>query len=268
MSSFSLITPTSIGTGVAKTSLGTNAKPSDTQNLIEFTPFYAPTGAVTAGESALLETAIESVSAKEILPKRIINAPIQAGLGATFAVMIPIIEAFECNTPLTSGSTANIEAFGQAQVANTVAMVMGCELHYDDPPPTKTQMFYDKPNNETSTGTAATTVAGGSITIEGGNMLEVLMMELSAGTVLASQSYIASMQFNSSNFANSQDIEVALQPVGASLSTLIGLLQPKASIRKNVHMGMKSSCTINTVLRLSEALTNAGNFIGVVGYRK
>ena len=141
MTSYSIIPPLTVGTGVAKTSLGTNAKPSESQNLIEFIPYYAPTGAVTAGQSALLETAVESTSVKDILPKRIINPPIQAGLGATFANMIPILEAYECNTELTSGSNDIIEVFGQAQIANTVGMVMGCALHYSDSPPQDPQMY-------------------------------------------------------------------------------------------------------------------------------
>ncbi len=268
MTSFTIIPPLTVGAGVAKISLGTTAKPAQSANLIEFTPYYAPTGAVTAGQSALLETAVESVSVTDILPKRIINAPIQAGLGATYATMIPILEAYECNTPLKVGSNDIIEVFGQAQVANTVGMVMGCELHYSDTSPSKPQMYYDKPDNETSTSTTATTVSGGTITINGGRMLQVLMGELSAGTVLASQSYISSLAFNSPNFDNSQTLEIALQPVSTGLSTLIGTLQPKGSMRKNVSMGMKSTCTITTVLRLSEALTNAGNFIGAVGYNK
>ena len=268
MTSYTIIPPLTVGTGVAKTSLGTTPKPSDAQNLIELIPYYAPTGAVTAGESALLETAVESVSVSNILPKRIINAPIQAGLGATFSTMIPILEAYECNTTLAKGSNSNIEVFGQAQVANTVGMVMGCALHYSDSPPSKPQMYYEKPDNETSTGTVITTVSGGTITINDGKMLQVLMAEVALATVTVSQSLIASMAFNSPNFANSQTIEVPCQPVSIGLSTLIGALQPKAAIYKNVNMGMKSSCTITTVLRLSEQQTVAGNFIGAVGYTK
>lgn len=268
MTSYSTITPTSLGAGVARTSLGTNVKPSESQNLIEFIPYYAPSGAVTAGQSMLLATEISSVSVKDILPKRIINPPIQATLGATAATMIPILEAYECNTPLTRGSNDIIEAFGQAQVANTVAPVMGCTLHYSDSPPSAPQMFYEKPDNETSTGTAATTVSGNTITINGGKTLQVLMGQIAAGTVLASESLLASLQFNSANFDNSQDLEIPLQPVSAGLSTLIGMLQAKTSLYRNVSMGMKLTTTIATILRLSEALTNAGNFIGGIGYTK
>ena len=88
MTSFQVIDPISIGTGVAKTTLGTVNKPSESQNLIEFTPFQCPTTTTTV-ESVLSETAIESQSVIDILPKRVINAPIQAGLGATYGTMLP-----------------------------------------------------------------------------------------------------------------------------------------------------------------------------------
>jgi hypothetical protein len=267
MTSYDVITPTSLGTGVAKTSLGTITKPEQVQNLIEFIPYYAPSGAVTAGESMLLETALESNSIN-LLPKRVINPPIQAGLGATFSTMIPILEAYETNTPLKSGATPTIEAFGTAQVANTVAPTMGVCFHWSNSSPSKKEMFYDKPDNETSTGTTATIIQGNTISINDGAMLQTLMGAVSAGTVTASESLISSMQFNSNDFGNSQALEVPIQPVSAGLSTLIGMLQAKASIYKNVSMPMKNSVTITTALRLSEALTAAGNFIGGVGYTK
>ncbi len=268
MTSYSIIPPITIGAGVARTTLGTNNKPSETQNLIEFIPYFANSGAVTAAQSMLLATEVVSQSVKDILPKRIINAPVQAGLGATFATLTPILEAYECNTPLVGGSNDIIEVFGQSQIANTVAPIMGCALHYSNAPPVLPQMYYEKPDNETSSGTAATTVTGGTITINGGKTLQVLMGALSAGTVTADEGYIGSMQFNSSNFDNSQDLEIPLQPTSVGIGALNSAQQVKHSIYKNVSMGMKSTAIITTVLRLSQALTAAGNFIGCVGYTK
>ena len=268
MTSYTIIPPVTIGTGVAKTSLGTTAKPADSQNLIEFTPFYAPTGAVTAGQSFLSETAVESVSVTDILPKRVVNAPIQAGLGATFSTMIPIIEAWETNTPLESGSNDIIQAFGQSQIANAVGFVMGCELHYSNSRPTRAQMFYDKPDNETSSGTSATTVTGGSLTINGGKTLYSLFGEVSLATPLASKPIIGSMIFQSANFNNSQGLEIAVQPVGVGLGSTLSTGQPVGARRENVGMGMKSTCVINTSFRQSSAMTTASNFIAGIGYTK
>ena len=268
MTSYAQIPAITIGAGVARTSLGTNNKPSESQNLIEFTPYFLNSGAVTAAQSMLLATEIVSQSVSDILPKRVINAPVMSGLGATFATLTPILQAFECNTRLESGSNDIIEVFGQSQIANTVAPIMGCELHYSNSPPNKPQMYYEKPNNETSSGTAATTVAGNSITINGGTMLQVLGGELSSGTVTADEGYLATMQFNSSNFENSQSLEIALQPRSVGIGALNSSLCPKSSTRFNVGMGMKPTTTIDTALVLANALTAAGSFIGMVGYNK
>lgn len=267
MTSFQVVVPASLGTGVAKTSLGSVNKPSDSQCLIEFTPYYTPVVTTTV-ESILCETAIESQSVNDILPKRVVNAPVQAGLGATYASMVPILESHVCNTPLNAGSNDIITAYGQCQVANTSAPLMGVEFHFSDSKPTGKQMYYDKPDDETSSGTSATTVAGASLTINGGRYLETLFFELASTTPLASKPLYGSMQFSSNNFDSSQGIEVALQPVAQGLGATLATLQPKAGIRKNVHMGMKSTCVINTTLRLSSALTTAGNFIAGIGYTK
>ena len=268
MTSYDVIRPTSLGTGVARTSIGTNNKPSESATLIEFAPYQAPTGAVTAGQSFLTQVELTSSSVKDILPKRICMPPIQAGLGPTVNSLIPILEAYECNTPLTVGANDILEVFGQAQVANTVAPVLGCELHYSDARQSGPQMYYEKPDNETAAGTAATSVVGNTITINGGTMLQILMAELAAATVTASESYISDMAFNSPNFNNSQNMDIALQPLASGLSTDIGIYQAKGNFRKNVGMGMKSSCVITPQITISEALAGNANFIAGVGYLK
>lgn len=267
MTSFQVVTPVSIGTSVALTTLGTVNKPSDSQCLIEYTPYQCPVVTTTA-ESLLTNTQITSQSVKDILPKININAPVQAGLGATYASMVPILEAFECNTPLQAGSNDIITASGQAQVANTSAPLMGVEFHFSDSRPTRPQMYYDKVTDETSTGTAATLVAGGSIVINGGKTLQNLYAECASSTPLASKPIYGSMIFASNNFDSSQGLEIAMQPIAQGLGATLATLQPKAGIRKNVGMGMKSTCTINTSMRVSSALTTAGNFIAGIGYTK
>ena len=268
MTSFQVVTPAGLGTGVARISLGTVNKPSDTQNLIEVTPYYAPGGLTTTVQSYLLAAEIVSSSVADILPKRFITAPIQSGLGVTYGVTVPILNAFECNTPMKSGSNDIIEAFGQAQVANTVQPLMGMEFHFSDSPPTKPQMYYEKPDNETSTGTAATTIAGNSFTINGGKKLQTLFGEVANVTPLAAESIIGSFQFNSANFDSSQTLEIAGQPVGVGLGATLSEGQPDANKRKYVDMGMKDTCTINTIYRQSLAVTSAMNFIHAIGYTK
>jgi len=268
LTSYEVIVPASIGTGVAKTSLGTIYKPSQAQNLIEVIPYQSQSGAYTAGQSILTEIAVESKSLSSILPKRFVMPPIAGGLGTTTGTCIPILEAYECNTLMPDSANSDITVYGQAQVANTVAPVVGCALHYGLSPPSEKEMYYDKPDNETNTGTTATTVAGGSITINGGKTLQKLFPHVAPAVVTTSEDYLASMQFNSSSFGNSMPLEVPCQPIASALGALVNIAMPKGAIYKNVNMPMKDTCVINTVLRLSEALTATGNFIGIVGYTK
>ena len=82
MTSWDYATPTSLGTGVAKTEVnGANpvTKPTQAQTLIEVVPYQASTGALTAGQTYLTIAIIESNSIN-LLPKQFLVPPIQGGL--------------------------------------------------------------------------------------------------------------------------------------------------------------------------------------------
>ena len=87
-------------------------------------------------------------------------------------------------------------------------------------------------------------------------------------TTVVGESLIGSFQFNSSNFDSSQFLIIAGQPVGMGLGAGIPVGQPKANVRYNVNMGMKSTCTINTVFNVGIAPNASYNFIHAIGYTK
>ena len=79
--SWDVATATSIGTGTAKTQIngGNNlTKPTQATNLVEVVPTITSSGAYTASKPLFVEMAIESNSI-DLLPKRVIVPPIQAG---------------------------------------------------------------------------------------------------------------------------------------------------------------------------------------------
>ena len=76
------------------------------------------------------------------------------------------------------------------------------------------------------------------------------------------------MIFSSNNFDSSQGLEIACQPIAQGLGATITTMQPKNNMRKNVNMGMKNTCTINTSYNMANAVTTAGNFITAIGYLK
>ena len=68
MTSWDIATPTSLGTGVAKTEINGGqpiTKPTQAQTLIEVVPYMASIAAMTAGQTTLTKCIIESYRSKQ-----------------------------------------------------------------------------------------------------------------------------------------------------------------------------------------------------------
>ena len=267
--SWDIATATSLLTGVAKTQINGGAnltKPTQAVNLVKVVPYTVSSGAYTAGESIALTAYLDSFSV-DLLPKRIIVPPVQAGLGTFINIVVPILEAYECNTALQQGATSQFIVSGQAQVANTVAPLMGMGLHYSTTPPNRPEHFYHKPDNE-STFTGATTNSGNDFTINDGMWLEDMYVSVFAGTPTVSQSFAGYGEFSSNDFGNSLPLKVPMQPGACGLAgtTTPGMLQ--LASYHNTHMPMKTSCKISTSFTNDVAQTATSRFIMGVGYTK
>ena len=99
-------------------------------------------------------------------------------------------------------------------------------------------------------------------------MLKNLYGEVASSTPVASKPIIGSFIFSSNNFDSSQGLQIAGQPIAQGLGSVISTLQPKNNQRRNVNMGMKSTCTINTAYVVGSGVTTASNFICGIGYTK
>ena len=256
-------------TGVAKVQIngGNNlTKPTQAVNLVETVPYTVSSGAYTAGESIALTAYLDSFSV-DLLPKRIIVPPIQSGLGTTITQVNPLLEAYECNTGLQEGATAQFIWSGTNQISSTVATNVACALHYSTTPPNRPEHFYHKPDDET-TFTTATTTTGDSFTINDGMWLEDMYVSVFAGTPTVSQSISGYGEFSSNDFGNSLPLKVPMQPGGAGLGNAgtTGILQ--LASYHNIHMPMKTSCKINTSFTNDVTQYGTCSFILGVGYTK
>ena len=266
MTSFDVATATSLGTGVAKTQIngGSNlTKPTQATGLIEIIPYIASSAALTPAQSVLAKGIIESNSVN-LLPKEFLIPPICGGLGTFTSALSGILDAIECNTPLTLGATQQFIVSGQCFVANTVAPELGMSFHYSENTPTKKEHFYRLPQNETSTGTSATQISGEDVTINDGTYLEGLYPVVTPAVVTASESYIGYMSVSSNDFGNSMPLKVPVQPISTALGSHVSVGISKLPHYANIHMPMKTSCLISHTYTQEEALTAAGNFL--VGY--
>lgn len=262
--------PTSLGTGVAKTTLNGGADYNVSQKagaLIQVVPQVAETGAFTAAESLMIRSILESSAIPTITPKEWVQSFGLGGLSTFQYVQAPILRATPIQTAVPHATTP-ITFSGQAQIASTVAPEMNMELTFSDGSPTDSEFYYTAPANETNTGTAAGNAAGNDITINGGSYLCQLYCIVTSGTVTASESYEVRGNLSSTNFLGVPSPQRwSAQTIATGLNTPISV--GSASDRVvNVHIPIGNTFTGQTAIDLDEALTATGNFIVGVSYKK
>jgi hypothetical protein len=233
-------------------------KPTQAVNLVEVVPYTVSSGAYTASQSIALTAYLDSFSV-DLLPKRIIVPPVQAGLGTFVNIVVPLLEAYECNTGLQEGATSQFIVSGQCQTAQTVAPLMAMALHYSTTPPNRPEHFYHKPDDE-STFTTATSNAGNDFTINDGMWLEDMYVSVFAGTPTVSQSI--------SGYGDSLPLKVPMQPGACGLAGTMTPGNLQLASYHNTHMPMKTSCKISTSFTNDITQSGATNFVMGVGYTK
>ncbi|HEY4681175.1 MAG TPA: hypothetical protein VIH04_07925 [Nitrosarchaeum sp.] len=262
-------TSTSLGTGVAETELGTGINtPSQARSITSIVPYYGATGAYTAAQGAVAEIALRSDSVS-LTPKRVIVSAGNGGVGAFIDVIVPILEEWKFNTPLTGQSL--LHCYGTSQTANTVAFEAGCEVIYSTDSPREPEKFWMKPNDETATSTTTgIKTVGGTMQITAGSssctITDLWALPYVAGTVTVSESLYGIFEFQSNDFNDAMPLRMAVQPMGAGLNTVC--LHMLKMARRSVWKPTKPTTLIQTYFTLDEAQTAAQAFIGGVGYIK
>ncbi|MDE1867992.1 MAG: hypothetical protein KGI08_09830, partial [Thaumarchaeota archaeon] len=255
--------------------------PDSVKAILGITPFIEPQ-TLTAGQSvaALIEMDSPTVTWK---PKQIFVGPIASGLGATFVAAHPILRELPCFTKINTTGVKQLQSYGTALIANTSAPLAGVEINYslDAIDPRLTERFYQTApiaNLPTSTGTAAATVNGPSIQISTGKniqdptyglyggFLEEIQAIFMPGTVAASNSLVGYMSFFSNDIMSPEPITIRCHPLVSGLGATGSLLALQTNIRTNIHRPIKSTALINQSATFDITPTNAGNFVGGIGY--
>jgi hypothetical protein len=269
---FDEIIPATIGTGTTETQLNGAAAlqaPESARGLLEVIPWQVNNGAYTAAQGLMTEMRIASDDVS-VEPKRFILDPIQGGLGATFVTFAPMLKARKLNVPLNGSE--RIRYYATAQIANTVAPLVGGTAVYTDGGVGR-QQYYIKPDNETATGTTVNTrTTGNTITVTGGTQITDLQAVLTNAVVTVSESVCGTIEFQSSDFQTQLPYRVSLQPTGGLLGATGGHLHAALT---HYHMpdgqGIPiptSQCIINNFYTNRILFTAAGNFICGVSYVK
>ena len=265
---------TTIGTGTTETQLNDAASlivPEKLRQFVEIIPYQSSNGAFTAGQSYLTQLRIQSNDVQGLEPKRLILDVVNGVLGATGVTLAPVLRAFPISSPLVGGERINY--WGTAQVANTVAPIVGAGIVYSTEGTSSPQHFYEKPDNETAAGTTADTrTAGNTITITGCSEINALHTAIAVGTITVSESQLGFMEFTSTSWDTSHPYSVPIQPVSALLGATGGMLNGGNKVWKFPRgLGIptpRTQLTINTFYTNDVVNTSAPNFIGGVQFYK
>ncbi len=255
-----VITSTSIGTGTTTTLLngGTNYTVSSLAGNFEgFSPTYAETGAVTAGQTIAPYFSIQSQSLGSIQPKNIALSGSSGGVGTSIVNMIPIAKVFPMNTRIPNSNTP-LSFYGTAYVANTVAPRAGATVWFgtDQPMRGSYEQFYDCVTATTSSGTAAATVTLNNIVVNGGTQLGKIYAHQYPGTVTVSESWIGYLNVNSADLSPQQTLRTFIQPTAAGLATTTPLQAD--AIWADQKITMRNTATLTASHTMEEAQTAAG----------
>ena len=150
---------------------------------------------------------------------------------------------------------------------------LGITVVYDTVPSGAPEQFWQKPANETGSGTADNTrTAGGDITITGGREINWLTATVAVGASLLDQHINGFMEFASSDFLTSLPYRVAVQAMNTGLGATSDANGGAGIIRYNMPVGsgipIAGRTVINTFFTQRDALGTACTFIGGIGYTK
>jgi hypothetical protein len=252
---------TSIGTGTTKTKLQTVNMPSWVRSILAVIPIMADI-TTTAAQSILAQVDLES-SDCSVNPYQCLASPIGSGLGATYNTLTGKEKYL---VGVTLKGSENIDVFGTALVANTVAPKMGVAVVISDKySPFKPR--HAKVGTATAMGTAVDTdVPGTAYQISGANRIVELMGMCGSKVIAAGDAILGMIKFTSNELDLNTPLDLPLFPNSFGLGATGSMLLNGVS-RADVDVPVKSGqVTIRDFLNCIYLPAAAGTFIDGVIY--
>ncbi len=249
--------------------------PNDAQQIVEVIPYLALQGATDVDEAVAptFRIASDDVSVE---PKIFSLPVIQGGDAASSFLASPIQPAYPMNIRLAEQSRINYFANNQNDAA--VEPMVGATVVYSDQGANQPEQFWQKPLNESPTGTAIDTRAqGNDITITGGAEINWLTNIVGLhNTIVASEHINGFAEYVSSDFQTSfpYRVQVTANNTGIGESGNLPDGNAGAGIKRyQMPIGQGIPIAGRTVINTfftnrDEIATNAGFFCLGVGYIK
>ncbi len=248
--------------------------PNDAQQIIEVIPYTCIQGAFDTDEALapVFRIASDDVSVE---PKIFSLPVIQGGDALNSWIASPIMPSYPMNIRLAEQSRINYFANNQNDAA--IEPLIGATVVYSDQGANQPEQFYQKPLNESATGTLIDTrAAGNDITITGGAEINMLTAILGLhATVVASEHLNGAAEFVSSDFQTSFPYRVQVTGVNFGIGESTNLPNGNAGSgikRYEMPIGqgipIAGRTVINTFFTNRDAVNAAGFFCLGVGYVK
>ena len=248
--------------------------PNDAQQIIEVSPYICVQGAFDSDEALAPIFRIQSDDVS-VEPKRF-NLPVIQGGDALYSFLAsPIMPSWAMNIKLNQQSRINYFANNQNDAA--IEPLIGATVVYSDQQSNLPEQFWQKPDNESATGTVINTrSAGNDITITGGAEINWLISIVGLHTAVVSAEHLNGVaEFVSSDFQTAFPYKLQVTAVNTGIGETGNLPDMNAGAgikRHNMPIGqgipIAGRTVINNFFTQRDGLGAAGFFLNSVGYIK
>lgn len=265
---YDALTPTSLGTGTAKTTLNGGAiytPPAQTNCIISFTPFWTP-GTLTAAQAVNGDFIVES-SGTFSSPTRFLAPPIYGGLGTFASANHPTMISFETQIPYNANSNPQFTFSGQALDANTSAPKLGAIMYVSDQGSTGRQLFWNKRNGITTGATTAGSVTETTWQLSNCESIHTMyaaVVGFGSG-VTASESVSGIVNFYTGDMKTTLPQKITINPLVSALGTAVAIINPRTQTWDNL-VPTNPTVNLSPVITTDKNLTNAVDYATGVAY--
>ena len=257
------LTATSTGTGTAKLTLNSGndfVVPDPVKEIISFTPYVIPTGALTVNQPVSTRITFES-NDLNLQPKDLPWFSIGTILGTGQSPVHPTFSTFDLNAKTNGGENVTISGQTIGQL-NTVAMLVGIQLTESTGRTGRPEHYWFNPGTTTALGTAAAQVPGSTYRINNSRMITDVIGYATTTTATVSDTAGGEMTLTSPDFNTSLPVSFPVMPQIAGLAADAAINNPHMS---HFKVAIPTRPNVAITETFTNAMATAGNGTWISG---
>jgi len=260
------LTATSTGTGTAKTTLNSGndfVVPDPTKEIISFTPYLIPSGALTLDQPVSQRIEFES-NDLNLQPKDLPWFALGVIDGTGQTPMHPVFSTFDLNAKTNGGENITISGRSLGQL-NTAAMLLGIQITQSTGRTGRPEKYWFNSGATTALGTAAATVTGSTYRINNTRMITDVLGYATTTTATVSLTAGGEITLASPDFNTSLPVSFPIMPQISPLAADWAAQNTKMSHFK-VAIPTRPNVAITESIAVAVALSGNGTWMSGVGF--